>query len=203
MKLGRPPTTFANDVILSLGREEIIDEELLLPPPLPTAGTSRQDTSAAAGTVPPPSNSATNASHRRSGLLLSGRVDAEIDRMACIEERRVEAKRLIPRPLLMPAEVLTDSQMLPIAEAHTRAANALGVINDVKSEKNLDDDDDDDMPLVHRIKPRQVKKRKDVPSSPLKKVMVLKKPPLPMSKVQQLICERDPTYLIETNILTI
>ncbi|RVE52018.1 hypothetical protein evm_003296 [Chilo suppressalis] len=75
--------------------------------------------------------------------------------------------------------------------------------DDVKSEKNLDVDDDDDMPLVHRVKPRQVKKRKDVPSSPLKKVMVLKKPPLPMSKVQQLIRERDPTYMIETNILTI
>ncbi|RVE42451.1 hypothetical protein evm_012881 [Chilo suppressalis] len=88
------PTTSANDVKLSLRREGIIDEELLLPPPLPTAGTSRQDTSAAAGTIPPPSNSATNASRRRSQRLLSRSVDAEMDRMACIEERRVEAKRL-------------------------------------------------------------------------------------------------------------
>ncbi|CAH0756707.1 unnamed protein product [Diatraea saccharalis] len=77
--------------------------------------------------------------------------------------------------------------------------------DDVKSETNPNDEDD--LPLMRRFKPRVVKvKRRDIPPpSPVlrQKVVVMKKPQLPMSKVQQLIRERDPTYMTETNILTI
>ncbi|RVE52094.1 hypothetical protein evm_003372 [Chilo suppressalis] len=124
---GEIPIISANDAILALGSEEIMDEELLLPPPLPTAGTSTQDTSAGAGPVSSPSNSATNATRRRSRRLLSRSVDAEIDRMARIEERRVEAERLTAEAFANASrsfDRLADAADR-IAEAHTRVANAL------------------------------------------------------------------------------
>lgn len=75
--------------------------------------------------------------------------------------------------------------------------------------EDMDQDSNDDLPLKHiteaktkqpPIDEEQLKPEIRV-STPVPPVIVKKK--LPMSKVQQLIRERDPTYMTETNILTI
>ncbi|KAG6460272.1 hypothetical protein O3G_MSEX011882 [Manduca sexta] len=76
------------------------------------------------------------------------------------------------------------------------------------------DDSNDDLPLIHSKRkisrrplppePSKVKKSENVVrTTPTGHNVALKNYNMPMSKVQQLIRERDPTYMTETNILTI
>ncbi|XP_060809302.1 zinc finger protein 723 [Amyelois transitella] len=74
---------------------------------------------------------------------------------------------------------------------------------EVKPERDLDESNsNDDMPLNQLIKasPRPRPERRPNGVSSAHKEKKLK---LPMSKVQQLMRERDPSYMTETNILTI
>ncbi|CAH1634788.1 unnamed protein product [Spodoptera littoralis] len=104
-----------------------MDVEIIsVPPPnLATSGTSRAETAAAPDAVPPQTSTNTNTSRRRSRRLLSRTIDTEMDRMARIEERRVEAERLS-------AEALSDTsrRLERLADAAEQIAVAItGVAN--------------------------------------------------------------------------
>ncbi|KAJ8704002.1 hypothetical protein PYW07_013296 [Mythimna separata] len=86
--------------------------------------------------------------------------------------------------------------------------------DDLKPDK-MEEDDPDDLPLKHHVTQKkeanaqmevaEVEPVKREPRIPVEKVPPppMPKPKLPMSKVQQLMRERDSTYMTETNILTI
>ncbi|KAL4714318.1 hypothetical protein ACJJTC_009670 [Scirpophaga incertulas] len=72
--------------------------------------------------------------------------------------------------------------------------------------KSENDDSNDDVPLVQHVKMKEALAKKLAKKNglqPFVKRIIVKKQKLPMSKVQQLIRERDPSYITETNILTI
>ncbi|XP_053623447.1 zinc finger protein 260-like [Plodia interpunctella] len=77
---------------------------------------------------------------------------------------------------------------------------------DVKPE-NIDDMSNDDIPLNQLMRgpgaPSPGPAGPDLGTNGVTQSQIVQKPKLPMSKVQQLIRERDPSYMTETNILTI